>query len=80
MNSTEIICNNFSVTSIVEKGTGFDFGVIDQFGYEPNEFWVAKTEHLINESSTVQMTIMFDGSLQDGIVGFYKAYYNNGEK
>lgn len=57
-----------------------DYGVSEEWSYEPNQFWVVKTNTVIEESSTVLMSIMFNGSLSNGIVGFYKAFYANNTK
>ena len=53
---------------------------MEEWHYEPNQFWVVKTNKVIEESSTVLLNIMFDGSLSNGIVGFYKAFYANNTK
>lgn len=68
------------VTSIINKVNGEDYGVQKQWHYEPNEFWIAKTKKVIEESATVLLSLQFDGSLEEGIVGFYKAYYANKTK
>ncbi|XP_067944536.1 glutamyl aminopeptidase-like [Watersipora subatra] len=65
------------VTSVVSKETGESYGVSKQWGYEPNQFWIVKTKKMIEESTTVLLTIKFSGSLTDGIVGLYKAFYAN---
>jgi len=35
---------------------------------------------MIEESATVLLELQFDGSLSNGIVGFYKAFYANNTK
>lgn len=73
-------CSFNIVTSITNKLTNKDYGIEKQWGYEPNQFWIVKTRDLIEESSTVLLSIQFSGSLSDGIVGFYKAFYANNTK
>lgn len=70
----------FLVTSIINKVTNVDYGKDKEWGYEPNNFWIVKTNKLIEESATVLLSIRFSGSLNDGIVGFYKAMYANNTK
>lgn len=63
-----------------DKASGEDYGVENEWHYEYNQFWVTKTKKVIKESSTVLLTLQFDGSLSNGIVGFYKAFYDNNTK
>ena len=48
--------------------------VADTFPYEPNQFWVVKTKAEV-PAGTVDLTLDFEGSLTNGIVGFYKSTY-----
>ncbi|XP_074648583.1 aminopeptidase A-like [Tubulanus polymorphus] len=47
------------------------------FYYEPNQFWVIEMKHTIKKGSIVGVDLQFDGSLDNGIVGFYKSTYVN---
>lgn len=62
------------------KHTGTEYEVMDEWDYLPNQFWVVKTKRVIEESATVLLTIRFEGSLTNGIVGLYKAFYANNTK
>lgn len=49
----------------------------DAFAYEPNQYWVVELEEDIDEDSTVFLHLEFHGSLNNGIVGYYKSNYTN---
>ncbi|KAF6020004.1 hypothetical protein EB796_021664 [Bugula neritina] len=71
---------NVKVKSVTNKLTKSSYGVSDQWEYDPNQFYVVKTKAVIEESATVLLELQFDGSLSNGIVGFYKAFYANNTK
>ncbi|XP_076317960.1 uncharacterized protein LOC143229476 isoform X3 [Tachypleus tridentatus] len=45
------------------------------FYYDPNEFWVVKTERKLNPNENYFLVFEFQGSLIGDIVGFYKSKY-----
>lgn len=68
------------VTSVKDNSNNKEYGVSKEWGYQPNQFWIVKTKEIIPESATVLLSLQFDGSLSNGIVGFYKARYANNTK
>lgn len=54
--------------------------VIESFEYEPNEYWVVRTEAV--EAGQFRLKIEFSGSLTKGILGYYYSDYtdDNGKK
>ena len=56
---------------------GDSIEIVDTFAYEPHEYWVIQTATPISSGSTVMLHLEFNGSLVNGIVGYYKSTYVN---
>ena len=54
--------------------------VVESFEYEPNEYWVIRTEAV--EAGHFRLKLEFTGSLTKGILGYYYSDYtdDNGKK
>lgn len=44
--------------------------------YEPHQFFVVRTEMV--EAGSFELTLLFNGSLEKGILGFYYSEYTDG--
>ncbi|XP_013411098.1 glutamyl aminopeptidase [Lingula anatina] len=66
-----------TATRLTEKDTGQDVPISRNFSYIPNQFWVVETNSNISANSQVVLHLTFEGSLSNGIVGFYKSTYVN---
>ncbi|XP_018024126.1 endoplasmic reticulum aminopeptidase 2-like, partial [Hyalella azteca] len=52
-----------------------DVALLDTFAYEPNEFWVVRTQASVSPG-IFRLSLTFDGSLTaNGLVGFYDSDY-----
>lgn len=56
---------------------GTEVAVTRAFAYEDNQYWVVECQDVILASSTVILHLEFEGSLVNGIVGYYKSTYVN---
>ncbi|XP_068236621.1 glutamyl aminopeptidase-like [Palaemon carinicauda] len=61
--------------SRVETGRNQEIDVIEEFEYEPNEFWVMKVPP--QEAGTFLISMEFSGSLTKAILGFYYSEYTD---
>ena len=57
--------------------TGNNVGVKRSFAFDRNQYWVTEVTEELEAGSTVVLHLEFDGSLLNGIVGFYKSTYIN---
>lgn len=64
-------------TSLVNKkgNQSQDVHINESFSYEPHQFWVVCTEEV--EAGLYDLTLHFNGSLQNGILGFYYSTYSD---
>lgn len=56
---------------------GAELEVVQAFGYEVNQFWVTELRNEISAGTTIVLHLQFQGSLVNGIVGYYKSTYVN---
>ncbi len=49
------------------------------FAYEPNQYWVTELQQEISGNQLVVLHLEFEGSLANGIVGYYKSTYVNAD-
>ncbi|XP_066990177.1 glutamyl aminopeptidase-like [Macrobrachium rosenbergii] len=61
--------------SRVESGRSQEVEIIEEFEYEPNEFWVVKVP--LQEAGVFQISMKFSGSLTKAILGFYHSEYTD---
>ncbi|CAH1784451.1 unnamed protein product [Owenia fusiformis] len=67
----------------VKAANGDDLLINRTFAYEPNLFWVVEMDKEIKLGSIVFLQIEFHGSLNNGLVGYYRSNYEDartGEK
>ena len=54
-----------------------ELAIDETFGYSKNQFWVTELTEKIPANSVVRLYLEFNGSLVNGIVGYYKSTYYN---
>lgn len=64
-------------TRVTVKSSGAELKVTRAFEYAENQFWVVELESALTSGVAVEVHLQFDGSLSNGIVGFYKSTYFN---
>ncbi|KAK7083572.1 hypothetical protein SK128_015242 [Halocaridina rubra] len=65
---------NTKISQVDESGSEIqEVEIVDLFEFEPNEFWVIRTNS--TEPGTYKIWMDFSGSLTTGIVGFYYSEY-----
>ena len=47
--------------------------------YEPNQYWVTELMDELTQGQVVVLHLQFEGSLVNGIVGYYKSTYINAD-
>lgn len=70
---------NITSTKLINASTKSPLEIKQTFPYPKNEYWVVETLAHIPSGSTVEVTIGFDGSLTNGIMGLYRSTYVNSE-
>lgn len=65
-------------TRLTDKSSGKHIPIKRTFHYPENQFWVTETTEDIKPSRIV-LHLSFNGSLSNGIVGFYKSTYINSD-
>ncbi|XP_064627887.1 glutamyl aminopeptidase-like [Lineus longissimus] len=61
----------------VKDKAGNSLAIAETSSYIPNQFWVIKMKEPIKKGEEPSLTLDFNGSLVNGIVGFYKSTYVN---
>lgn len=63
----------------VTDGNGEEITIARNFSYVDNQYWVTETSSIIPQGSVVLLNLHFEGSLTEGIVGYYKSTYQHAE-
>ena len=58
---------------------GRHIDIVQTFAYEPHEFWVIETAETLRAGTDLVLHLEFNGSLVNGIVGYYKSTYVNSD-
>ena len=59
------------------SSAGNNIRVKRRFAFDRNQYWVTELTEEIKAGTTVVLHLEFEGSLVNGIVGFYKSTYIN---
>lgn len=69
----DMILNTVSLT----KGVGGDqLGILRQFFYSDNDFYVIQLSNSLDTNDNLQLNISFNYTLREDLVGFYKSSYS----
>ena len=68
---------NMTSTKVMDGESGRELGVERAFPYDENQYWVTELEDELPKGSVAVLHLGFDGSLLNGIVGYYKSTYIN---
>ena len=83
LENTKYLLVHYKLMNITQTGvftdTGDEIQVVQTFAYDPHEFWVTEVAQEIAAGSTVILHLEFEGSLVNGIVGYYKSTYVNSD-
>lgn len=68
---------NITMTKVTHAETGREIKVVRKFAYEPHQYWVTEVDEVLTSGDSVVLHLEFEGSLLNGIVGYYKSTYFN---
>ncbi|XP_040577104.1 glutamyl aminopeptidase isoform X1 [Lepeophtheirus salmonis] len=71
---THINFLNITSTELINDDNGEKVSLESSFEYKPNEFWVVKTNEMI-QPGKYRLNLEFIGRLDNGIIGFYRSSY-----
>ena len=67
---------NITRTAVWDE-QGRELDVEETFSYDTHEYWITSLVEAVTTGSTVTLHLEFEGSLVNGIVGYYKSTYVN---
>ena len=67
---------NITDTRVITE-SGQELSIVQTFAYDPHQYWVTEVAEEITAGSVVILQLEFEGSLVNGIVGYYKSTYIN---
>lgn len=70
-------CKAMNITRTELKVDGRPTQIDAVFQHEPNQYWVIQTAADIPADSVAEVSMSFDGSLTNGLVGLYRSTYLN---
>ncbi|CAH1795198.1 unnamed protein product [Owenia fusiformis] len=68
---------NITMTRVTDYDTGAEKVVKNTFSHTPNQYWVVELSESLAANTVVVLHLSFEGSLDIGIVGFYKSTYTD---